>query len=87
MTTLPDRILDVLKEGLELWRVFIATREEAYKRKRDKQQEKAIQWGEREFGLTDDLLDWITDRCPGDKDLAKFIQLHSKNKRYFNKYD
>ena len=47
--TLADKILAVLKEGLGAWKTYLATREEAYKRSRDKRQRKAIEWAERGF--------------------------------------
>ena len=38
---LGEQIAGAIKEGLSAWKTFIATREEAYKRKRDKEQEPA----------------------------------------------
>jgi len=40
-------IASAVKEGLELWKTYIATRQEAYERKMDKKQRKAIEYAER----------------------------------------
>lgn len=47
--TIPEQILKLAQEGLELWKVFISTRQEAYERKMDKRQVMAIEWAERAF--------------------------------------
>lgn len=39
-------IVDMVKEGLSLWKTFIATRQEAYERKQDKKQVACIEAGE-----------------------------------------
>jgi hypothetical protein len=41
-----EQIAAAIKEGLSAWKTFIATREQAYQRKRDKDQERAINAGE-----------------------------------------
>ena len=46
MTKTVTTALALLKEGLELWKTFIATRQEAYNRKQDKKQERAIDEGQ-----------------------------------------
>ena len=50
--TLPERILAVAEEGLSLWKTFIATREDAYKRSMDKKMRLTIEAGEK-YILTD----------------------------------
>lgn len=55
-------IASAVKEGLELWKTFIATRQQAYERGQDKKMKKAIEYGERvclrvnEIGVDDKRL-------------------------------
>lgn len=65
MTT-ADKVLDLAKEGLSLWKTFIATRQEAYNRKRDKNQVNAIESSEKLIFEVDNLIDIIRMKYPED---------------------
>jgi hypothetical protein len=41
-----EQVLGVLKEGLSAWKMFISTREEAYKRKMDVRKREALEAAE-----------------------------------------
>lgn len=56
-----DKILDVLKEGLGLWKTFIKTRQEAYNRQQDKKQVAAIEMAEKYIFQNDKLLEKLRD--------------------------
>jgi len=86
-----DKILAIVKEGLSAWKTFIATRQEAYNRKRDKNQEKAIQIAETTFTELFDFIQWVDDNTtiPGDK-MKEFKKIKTRFTRLrtkFNKYD
>lgn len=89
--TVLDRILATLEKGLEAWRVFISTRQEAYDRKKDKQQEKAIQVAEEAFNDMSNLFDWVYSNLPmNDEQRKEYIKLKNvfyKRMKKFNKYD
>jgi len=53
---LAEGILKVAQEGLDLWKTFIATRQEAYSRKADKKQVKAIEASEKAIFETDEII-------------------------------
>lgn len=57
---MPKDIAGAIKEGLSLWKTFIATRQEAYERKQDKKQVKAIEMGE-QYILQNKHLMTLTD--------------------------
>jgi hypothetical protein len=73
---LAERILKVAEEGLNLWKTFIATRQEAYNRKQDKEQIKAIECGEKGFFAMDELLAKLGDEY--DQDRKKILRWKKK---------
>ena len=86
-----DKILALLKEGLSAWKTFIATRQEAYNRQKDKEQEKAIRYAEVGFERMGDVFQFLSDEklIPENKKNA-FNSLKKKvyyYKNKFNKYD
>ena len=91
MVSLPEQILAVLKEGLSAWKTFIATRQEAYNRSKDKKQEKAIQIAEEAFTKVSVLYEFINENMvvPENKkaefDRIKILIYRLRDK--FNKYD
>lgn len=87
MTNLADRVLDLLKEGLGLWKTFIATREEAYQRKRDKQQEKAIQEGEKAIELLSEVFTYLYFKEITDDKIRGWKKDYLRIKSRFNRYD
>lgn len=80
-----------VKEGLELWRTFIATRQQAYERKMDKRQEAAIRIAEESFEKVHVLFDFINDNISIQKEKqAEFDRLKTliyRLEKKFNKYD
>ena len=72
-----DKLLGVLEKFLDPQQYDIA---------RLKKQDKALLWAEREFDLTGDILDWVTECNSSSSELKQFKKLHSKNKRYFEKH-
>ncbi len=84
-------IAGAVKEGLALWKTFLATRQEAYNRRKDKKQEKAIQYAEEAFEKVGILFEFIHDNMevPDSKksefDRIKVLIYRLKGK--FNKYD
>jgi len=44
---LAEKIIGLFKEGLSAYKTYLATRQEAYNRKRDKEQVRAIEAGEK----------------------------------------
>jgi len=84
-----DGILAVLKEGLALWKVFIATRQEAYNRQQDKNQIKAIEAAEKYIFRVDDLISRIAVSHPSakeDKDLQRGLKDIARYRKRFFKY-
>lgn len=53
---LGEQIAAAVKEGLSAWKVFIATRQEAYNRQQDKRKAKAIECGEQAFFEMDKII-------------------------------
>jgi hypothetical protein len=49
-------IANAIKEGLALWKTFIATRQEAYNRQQDKRKRMAIDVAEKYIMVNDELL-------------------------------
>lgn len=84
-----DTALALLKEGLELWKTFIATRQEAYNRKQDKKQERAIQAGEEAIELLSDIFTYIffLGEHTKDKQFLGYKKDYLRIKKRFNKYD
>ena len=89
--TQADKILELAKEGLSAWKTFIATRQEAYNRKKDKEQEKAIHHAELGFECMGEVFQFLSDHQLIPKDKKKeFEKLKQKvyyRKSKFNKYD
>lgn len=87
---LAERILKVFEEGLGAWKTFIATRQEAYNRKKDKQQEKAINIAEETYEEISKLFEILAgipldEEAKKDIDKSKITIYRLKTK--FNKYD
>ena len=87
----PNSIASAIKEGLSLWKTFISTRQQAYERKKDKQQEKAIQIAEEAFDSVGNIFNWIYDNMKMEsKQRKEYDRLKTKFyalKQKFNKYD
>jgi len=65
-------IANAIKEGLALWKTYIATREQAYKRKMDRKLKLAIEYAERYI---------LNNESDGDKNLRE------KYRKKFFKYN
>ena len=80
-----------VKEGLELWKTYIATRQQAYERKMDKRQEKAIQYAEQSFESMNEMFNFISAKVTFSKeDQKEYDRIKTeiyKLKGKFNKYD
>ena len=89
MVTTNDTIVGLVKEGLELWKVFISTRQEAYDRKMDKRQKAAIAEGEKAVNLLSDIFTYLyfKDIFKDDKKMAGYKRSYLDIKARFNKYD
>ena len=73
-------IAQSIKAGFDLWKTFIATRQEAYNRKADKKKNTAIDAGER-FMLADDKLAYLTN----EKDIKAIKKLKVHWRKVFIK--
>lgn len=87
---LAESILKVCKAGLEAYKTHLATRQEAYNRKADKKQVKAIETAEKYIFANDKLIESLTNLYP--KTVAgKAIQKHlgsiDKCREKFFKYN
>lgn len=84
-------IIGAVKEALELWKTFIATRQQAYERKMDKRQERAIQYAEEAFTKINLLYDFLYKNVEIPKvKQAEFTKLKEtiyKLRDKFNRYD
>jgi hypothetical protein len=58
---LAESILKLCKEGLSAYKTYLATRQEAYNRQKDKEQERAIESAERYIHTNDIILAGMTD--------------------------
>ena len=87
--TVANQILGVVKEGLELWKTFISTRQEAYNRKQDKKKEKAIQAGEEAVELLSTVFTYIYLKklCENEKQFQQYKKEYLSIKKRFNKND
>jgi len=88
--TLANTIAGAVKEGLSLWKTFIATRQDAYDRKQDKRQERAIHVAEiihEEISKLFEFLHTLPMEEKATKELKHHKTLIYKLKRKFNKYD
>ncbi len=87
---LAEVIAGAVKEGLSLWKTFIATRQTAYNRKQDKRQEKAISIAEESYEKISGLFELLSTLSLS-ADEIKAIERHKiiiyKLKSKFNKYD
>ena len=79
---MPKDIAGAIKEGFALWKTFIATREQAYQRKRDKDQERAIEAAEK-YILTSDELKVTED----EKEKKELLRRLERYKSKFLKYN
>ncbi len=84
-------IAGAVKEGLSLWKTFIATRQQAYERKMDKRQEKALNIAEESFDSVNLIFDFLSKHLKlNDARWKEYYKLkkdfYSKKKK-FNKYD
>jgi len=80
---LAERIMKVVEEGLGLWKTFIATRQEAYERKQDKNQVKAIEAAEKGFFAMDALLNKLN---LDEKEFRKDLKLIARYRKHFFHY-
>lgn len=91
MSNALNTIAGAVKEGLELWKTFIATRQQAYERKMDKRQEAAISYAEKAFDKMGLVFEFIYKNVDiPEKKQAEFKRLKEliyKYKDKFNKYD
>jgi hypothetical protein len=84
-----EQILSVLKEGLGLWKTFIATRQEAYNRQQDKKQVAAIEMAEKHIFNADELVAKLKIKYPDimkDKMFSKPIDKMAYYRRKFFKF-
>jgi len=85
-----DAIAGAVKEGLSLWKTFIATRQEAYNRRQDKAKDKAISIAEVSFEQVGKLFDFLLTVEMDEeqkKDLEKHKRVIYRMKAKFNRYD
>lgn len=91
MSGVARTITEAVKEGLSLWKTFIETRQEAYNRKKDKEQEKAIGYAEESFMVADKYFNYVFSKVKlseeDEKELGKIKSKYYKLKSKFNKYD
>jgi hypothetical protein len=87
---LAESIVSAVREGLSAWKTFIATRQEAYNRKQDKRQERAINIAEQTYEKVSELFEFLTT-IPLENKAENTIKKHKiviyKLKAKFNKYD
>ena len=82
---LAESILNLCKEGLGAYKTYLATRQEAYNRKKDKEQERAIESAERYIHTNDIILHGMMDDNEIKfKDQLKVLKRH---KNRFFKYN
>ena len=88
---LAETIAGAVKEGLSLWKTYIATRQEAYNRKQDKRQEKAIHTAEQMIEKIHLFFNFIFENIelPEDKkaEYERLKLLIYRKITQFNKYD
>ena len=87
---LAESIVSAVKEGLSAWKTFIATRQEAYDRKQDKRQERAINIAEETYEEISKLFEFLMTIPVEDNATKKIKSLKIriyKLKAKFNKYD
>lgn len=88
---LAERILAIFEKGLSAWQTYIATRQEAYNRHKDKQQEKAIRYAEKYIDEVGGLFEFIYKKLEIPDEEKKEFEKIKKNiyklKDKFNKYD
>ena len=80
---LAEGILKVVQEGLGLWKTFIATRQEAYTRKADKNQVKAIESAEKYIFAVSAL---IAKLSLDEKEFQKDLNLIARYRKHFFHY-
>lgn len=82
-------IIEAINKGLEAWKVYVSTRQEAYERKMDKKKQKAIDIAEIAFERMEDLFYFIRDKnlLQDDKEYLKKKEEILKYKDKFNRYD
>ncbi len=84
-------ITSTLKEALATYRRYIDTRQEAYERKMDKRQEKALNYAEEAFDEVSKLYNFIHECMDVPKERKKdYDRIKTKIYRLrdkFNKYD
>ena len=71
-------VAGAIKEGLSLWRTFIATRQEAYNRKKDKNQEKAINLAEQAFSKANEYIRYVRNTVSLNEDQTKELEAIEK---------
>lgn len=91
MANTAQAIVAAVKEALDLWKTFIATRQQAYERKMDKRQEAAIRYAEKAFDKMSVLFQFLYENVeiPEKKEyeFKRLKHLIYKYKDKFNKYD
>ncbi len=88
---LANRILAVFESGLKAWDKYISTRQEAYERKQDKKQEKAINYAEEYMEGVSELFEFIHGRLEIPEEEKKTFEKIKKGlyklKKKFNDND
>jgi hypothetical protein len=86
---LAESILKVAQEGLNLWKTFIATRQEAYSRKQDKKQVVAIEAGEKLIFEVDQLIERVkmNEEMSKDKTIKGILNQVAHFRARFFKYN
>lgn len=82
-------VIGLLEEALKAWKTYIETRQQAYERKMDKRQKKAIQIGEEGFEMMNEVFNYVysTGKMLEDKEFSKLKEKLYKLKKKFNEYD
>ncbi len=84
-------VVSFLDKAFDAWSTFISTRQEAYERKMDKKQEKAINYAEEAFEVMSETFTFIYLNCKfspeNKKEFDSFKTKVYKLKGKFNKYD
>lgn len=91
MANTAQAIVAAVKEALDLWKTFIATRQQAYERRMDKRQEAAIRYAEKAFDKMGVLFQFLYENVDiPEKKKAEFDRIKTIIYKYrdkFNKYD
>jgi hypothetical protein len=84
-------IVNLIREALDAWKTFISTRQQAYERKMDKRQERAIGYAEEYIKEVGELFEFIHERLEVPEEEKKTFDRIKKGlyklRDKFNKFD